>query len=519
MKKTLGPVAGAIGLLLTLTSIITLFVTVGSLVLFGVKLALGIALLIFWGVTARKNDSSVVRSAFFFSSSIGLLLAFIALLAALNFIVAKKSPTWDLTAKKVFSLSPQTVKTLENLKQPVHVIAFVEGGTPEQLENFFKRYAQGSEKFTFEFKDPRKSPDLALKYKLRQGQPAAVLLAGEQHTMLNLQRLGLADIAEQELTNGILKLEAVGSQKLYFLVGHGEVPLEPASQSEEAVAQSLAALKRLLGDEGYAPEGLNLVQRGEVPRDASAIVIAGARTKLSDAEIKIVDEYLARGGRLLYFAEAQVVSGLEPLLAEYGVAVEPGIVADSKVNPDQPYGVYTPFFGDHEIVRALAAQQMNVVFATARALTVLREGTLPEISVTPLVLTTPYAWADLNVGEKPTQDEGERTGQLPLAVAIVRPVQLQDRRTDITRIVVFGDSDITAGTLGITPANLNLVLNAFAWCTQQIQKITIRPPDRDISTIDLTNNQLEGIRLVSMDVVPTLLLAIGLTIWLTRKSR
>lgn len=519
MKKTLGTVAGAVGLLLTLTSIITLFVTVGSLALFATKLGLGVLLLIVWFFTARKNDGALMRSTFFFSSSVGLLLAFVALLAAGNYIVARKAPTWDLTAKKVFSLAPQTTKTLEGLQQPVKLIAFVEGQIPEPLEAFFQRYAAVSDKFTFEFKDPRKTPDLTLKYQIRQGQPAAVLTAGEQHTMLNLQRLGMQQIAEQELTNGIIKLTTVGTQRVYFLVGHGEVPLEPKEQTEDAVAQSLAALKRLLGDEGYAPEGLNLVQRGEIPRDASALVIAGARTKLSAAELKLVDQYLEQGGRLLYFAEAQVVSGLEPLLAQYGVAVEPGIVADAKVNPDQPYGVYTPFFGEHEIVRALAAQQMNVVFATSRALTILREGTLPDVQPTAIVLTTPYAWADLNPGENPEQDEGERVGQLPLAVTVTRRVMQPNARSEEARLVVFGDADITAGTLGITPANLNLVLNSFAWCTQQGQKITIRPPDRDISTIDLTVAQLDTIRLLAMDVFPTALLAIGLTIWLTRRSR
>ncbi len=519
MNKTLSTVAGAIGLLLTLTSVITLFVTVGSLSLFVTKLGIGLSLLVVWAITAKRNDSALIRSAFFFSSSVGLLVAFIALLTGANFIVAKKAPTWDLTAKRVFSLAPQTMKTLENLKQPVKVIAFVEGPIPEPLETFFQRYASVSDKFTYEFKDPRKAPDLTLKYQIRQGQPAAVLIAGEQHTMLNLQRLGMAQIAEQELTNGLIKLETVGAQKLYFVVGHGEVPLEPTAQTEEAVAQSLVAIKRLLGDEGYAPEGLNLVQRGEVPRDASALVIAGARTSFSGGEIKLIDDYLEHGGRLLYFAEAQVVSGLEPLLAEYGVVIEPGIVADAKVNPDQPYGVYTPFFGEHEIVRALAAQQMNVVFATTRALTVLREGALDNVLAVPLVLTTPYAWVDLNPGEKPQPEEGERVGQMPLALAITRRVSAPNPITGEARIVVFGDSDILAGTLGITPANLNLVLNSFAWATQQIQKITIRPPDRDISTIDLTDAQLDTVRLLAMDVFPTALLAIGLSIWLTRRSR
>lgn len=518
MKKTLGTVAGAIGLLLVLTSLVTLFVTIGSLTLFVTKLSLGVALLIFWGFTARGSNSTVVRSAFFFSSSIGLLLAFIAVLAAANYIVAKKSPTWDLTAKKVYSLAPQTQKTVENLRAPVKVIAFVEGPIPEGVEALFQRYARLSEKFTYEFKDPRRAPDLTARFQIRQGQPAAALIEGEQYTMLNLERLQLPQIAEQELTNGLLKLEAVGSQKLYLVEGHGEIPLEPQGDSEEAVAASLATLKRLLGDEGYSPSPLNLIKTGEIPRDASAIIIAGARTKFSEGEKKLISTYLEEGGRLIYFAEAQAESGLEPLLAQYGVQVEPGIVADAKVNPKQPYLVYTPFFSDHEIARALKAQQMNAMFATTRALTLLREDTLPDLKVEPLVLTTPYAWADLNPGENPEPEEGERNGQLTLAAVVSRPAVAQTHRAEETRLVVFGDSDLLAGTLG-HPPNLNLVFNSIAWATQQIQKITIRPPDRDISTMDLTNAQLDTIRLLSMDVLPTALLAIGLSIWLTRRSR
>ncbi len=518
MKKTLGSVAGAVGLLLVLTSVITFLVTVGSLVLFAVKLGLGVALLIFWALTARTGDSALIRRASYFSSSIGMGLAFIGLLAALNFITARKAPTWDLTAKKIFSLSDQTVKTLEGLKQPVKIIGFFEGPAPEVVENLFKRYQEVGDKFSYEFKDPRKEWELTAKYQIRQGQPAAVLISGEQHSTVSMQRLVTGQLAEQELTNGIIKLQAVGSQKLYILSGHGEVPLEPQAQTEEAMASSLMALSRLLSDEGYAPEQLNLIDAGLIPADASALVIAGARTKFSDGELTLLEQYLNEGGRLLYFAEAQATSGVEPLLAKYGVQVEPGIVADSRVNPNQPYIVYTPFLSEHAISRALKAQQMNVIFATSRALTVLHEDTLPGVKAEPLVLTTPYAWADLNPGENPEAEDGERTGQLPLAVAVTRDVQGEAKRADETRVVVFGDSDLLAGTLG-HPPNLNLVFNAVAWATQQVQKITIRPPDRDISTFELTPGQAELIRVIAIDLLPTALLALGLSIWLSRRSR
>ena len=378
------------------------------------------------------------------------------------------------------------------------------------------------EKFSYEFKDPHRTPDLTMKYQIRQGQPAAVLLSNgptQTHTMLNLQRLGSSQLGEQELTNGILKLEKVGEQKLYFTSGHGEIPLDPVGEGEDAMLASLVTVKRMLQDEGYAPSALNLIEGGEIPADASAVVIAGARSKFSDNEKKILERYLEQGGRLLYFAEAQSEPELTELLAKYGAQLEPGIVADAKVNPEQPYIVYTPFFGDHEVTKLLRQGQQNVVFATGRAITQLKEGTLPELTVTPLVLSTPYAWVETSLGENPTRDPEERTGQLVLALAVTRKtIHNTPRRADEARVVILGDSDMLTGTFGYEP-NRNLVMNTFAWVTQQLQKITIRPPDRDISSIDLTDEKLGTIRLLAMDVFPTLLMAIGLTIWQARRTR
>jgi hypothetical protein len=336
--------------------------------------------------------------------------------------------------------------------------------------------------------------------------------------VLNLTRLANPQEAEQELTNGLVKLDTVGSQKLYFLEGHGEWPLTPVGQGEDA-ARAALQVKRVLEDEGYAPEVLNLISRQEVPADASALVIAGARTKISAPELTLLEDFLARGGRLLYFTEPGAENDLDALLAKYGVQIEPGMVADSKVNPEQPYLVLTPFQGDHEITAPISKARLNVVFATTRALTLLRGGTLPGVTTTPLVLTTPYAWIESSLAENPTPDPGERTGQLTLAAAVTRPTaDVPGKRSDQTRLLVFGDSELLVGAFGLEP-NRNLVMNAFAWATQQSKKITIRPPDRDVSSLDLTPEMMANIRLLSMDILPTLLIAIGLTIWLTRRAR
>jgi ABC-type uncharacterized transport system involved in gliding motility auxiliary subunit len=520
--KTLGKIAGGLGLLLTLTSGLTLFITSGSTTVFLVKLVAGIVLLALWAVTNGQSLATFTRSAFFYSSSVIISLVFVGLLVAANFIAAKRAPTYDLTRKKIYSLSAQTESTMKDLKDPVKVIAFFEGPTPGVLEDLFRRYGALNDKFTWEFRDPRKNPDLTLKYQIRAGQPAAVLVKGgptESHTILNLARLGSSQLGEQELTNGLIKLNTVGTQKLYFTQGHGEWPLEPAAQGEEAAMASLLAVRRVLEEEGYAPVALNLVERGEVPRDASALVIAGARSKFTEPEKKAVELFLAEGGRVLYLAEVGAEPGLDELLAKYGVQVDPGLVADSKVNPENPFIVITPFFGEHEVTSLLTKTKANVVLPTTRALTVLTQGLLEGAVATPIVLSSPYAWLESSMSDNPQLDSGEKSGQLPLAIAVTRSTSsANNKRSDEARLIVFGDSEILVGGFGYDP-DRNLAMNAVAWATMQTQRITIRPPDRDLSTIDLTPSLLSTIRLLSMDVLPLLLIGVGLTIWLTRRAR
>jgi hypothetical protein len=87
------------------------------------------------------------------------------------------------------------------------------------------------------------------------------------------------------------------------------------------------------------------------------------------------------------------------------------------------------------------------------------------------------------------------------------------------RLVVFASSQVVVdANWGVEP-NRNMVLNAFAWATNQGQKITIRPPDRDISTVDLDGPRLARIRFLSMDLVPLGLLSIGLAVWLSRRDK
>ena len=135
--------------------------------------------------------------------------------------------------------------------------------------------------------------------------------------MLNLARLADPQLAEQELTNGLIKLDTVGDQKLYFLAGHGEIAARARrSRAKRRAAPRGSAASACWKTRATRPTALNLIEGGEMPKDASAVVIAGARSKLPETEEKVLERYLDQGGRLLFFAEAEVETGLERAAGE-----------------------------------------------------------------------------------------------------------------------------------------------------------------------------------------------------------
>ena len=520
--RTLGKILGALGLVALLSAPYTYFVTTGSPWMAGAKAALGLALLAAYFATnlGEFGQFASRRSTFYLGTTIATVLVVLAALVAVNYVVVKKGKSWDLTTKKIFTLAPQTKSTLGSLKDKVRAYAFLAPSDPdyEQVDRLLQRYReQAPDKLEVVFKDPRKAPDLAQKYQLREGQTTLVLTRGsgdqENHTTVSVS----GGVTEQDLTNALIKLSSVGEQKVYFTTGHGEWPLDPSTPKDPA---SLSELKKTLLQEGYVPGTINLADGKEIPKDAALIVIAGARSKFSKGEAEQLAKYLGQGGRMLYFAEAGAEPGLDPLLAKAGIQVDPGLVADDVYAIDSPYLVVSHFFGDTDLARDLKKAQYNLQFPTVRGLTVIHDG-LPEgTQVAPVLTTSPNGFEVKSPTENPQRQSGDKAGSIPLIVQSTRNVaNAEGKRNDEMRLVAFGDSEILVDPNWGDEPNRNMVMNAFAWATSQVQKITIRPPDRDISTVDLDPPRLARIRFLATDLMPFSLLAIGLAVWLNRRSK
>ena len=138
----------------------------------------------------------------------------------------------------------------------------------------------------------------------------------------------------------------------------------------------------------------------------------------------------------------------------------------------------------------------------------------------PVVLTSSGAWEELDPANQPKRSPGQRTGSIPLVVAVTRPIpESKERRTPETRLVVFGNSVLLLDPNWRDEPNRNLVMNAVAWAAGEPQQITIRAPDRDVSSLDLDSQRLGRIRFLATDFLPLALLCTGLAVWLTRRNQ
>lgn len=515
MKRTIASrVLGALGLVLLLSTVVTLLFgqttfVVGKLALGLLGVALGFAL----GEPGGVKRFFAGRAAHFglFTALSALLV--IVVLGVANYVAIRRPRTWDLTRDRIFTLSPDTEKTLAGLAVEVRALAFY-GQADEsypRVNDLLRRYAARSKRFSFEFVDPYKDPEAVRKHAITEGGPRVVLIAGTEEAKPK-------NLDEEGLTNALVRVTRSGSKKLYFTTGHGEPDPRDAGERGESLAV------RALESEGYQVATLSLLERAEVPADAAAVLVAAPRKAFLAPELEALRSYAEKGGHLGLFLEPEVDAGLDALLAEFGVGLDKDMVVDPSPvaqlfggSPVVPIVKPSPA---HPVSRDLA--QTGLAFPTARSLSVLAG---KPVTPTPLALTGEEAWGETDIkslfarGKGAQRDPGEKSGPLPVALAAQRPTAAADKRSAEARLVVVGDGEFFGNQFQQLLGNLDFFENAVSWLAEQEDRITIRPRNREASRLFLTSAQVSAIKFLSIDALPVSLLGLGLAVWLVRRSR
>lgn len=444
-----------------------------------------------------------------------LFLAAIGLIAWLSTRYHFQS---DWTATGRHTLAPASVALLGELQGPIHITAFARQSelvaTRRQISDLVGRYQRHKKDLTLNFVDPDMAPDRV--------RSEGVSMDGEMIVEYQGRKLHVQQLAEQALTNTLHKLARAGERKVLFLDGHGE------RNPEGGANHDYGAFGEQLRNKGFHIARLNLTATPEIPADAALLVIASPQVDLFPGEVRMIQDYVERGGNLLWLAEPEGRHQLDPLAAQLGLAFHPGTVVDPTT---QLLGIDNAAFSvvveypPHAIVRDLASVTL---FPFAAAIDAGKVGEAWQ--ATPFLRTVPRAWSETGTMQGAiSYDAGsDVAGPLTLAVALERPRPAADQEAPADehdemgpqqRVVVIGDGDFLASAYLGNGANLELGERLINWLSHDDALMHIPPKAATDTQLELTPLLSGIIGFSFLIVIPGGLVIAGMIIWLRRRKR
>lgn len=484
----------------------------------------------------------------------------------------------DLTEEKRYTIKSQTKELLSHLDDEVFVEVFLEGDLNPGFKRFQKSIREtldefriySNNKINYTFTNPNQATgekarneymsELASKgisamnvIETKDGQkvekfvfPGALVSYGgfESGVMLlkGSRAQGSQEVLNQsienvefELANAIYKLVNTNRKKIGLVKGHGELD-----------SLQIASLNSALLEQ-YDVFQTDLVNSKAV-NSYHALIVAKPRTEFSEPEKYKLDQYLMRGGKILFLLDrldANMDSAsnenyfafpynlnLDDQLFRYGVRINPDLIQD-RVSGKYPIVVGNaggrpqimqldwPFFplinqyADHPITRNLDATQTKFISSidTVKAVGVKK---------IPLLFSSPYSrklTAPVKVGvndlRRQLKEENFVSEKIPMAYLLegqftsLYKNRFAPERVDTigfknqsvpTKIIVIADGDMARNDinprenkpqqLGYDPftrytfANQDILLNMVAYLTDENGLIKARNKEVKIRPLD-----------------------------------
>jgi gliding motility-associatede transport system auxiliary component len=508
-----------------------------------VALWIAAALIFAWGAfSLRSQLAEMIRQRR--GEIVLYTLGVIGVLIAVAYISARFPVRFDMTAARLYSLSPQTVKMLKRLEKPVHIVFFHDRMMRETVE-LYEQMARQTDKLAVEFYDPMLNPT--------QARMRGVEFAGTAIYESEGRRLQVNGPTETDIANGILRVSQGIQQTVCFLDGHGEpdpFSLESHDHTEGDVGHThglgakfvlherhgMAKARHGLETLNYVVEKISLLQGGITLSRCAVLVVAGPKTALLPSEVKAIDRYLAEGGNALFMLDPFIRSGLEPVIREFGVILDDDIVIDEASHfwADISAPAVTDY-NRHEVtsnlpltffpgVRSLSPTPQRVAGTSVRPLINSSKtsfgGTdreraefIPGKHKTgPLTLMVSVNRRPEFVGSTEAVARGPQDRQLPTETA-GKNTSAPGKSKDRSRIAVIGDSDFATNSFFHILGNGTLFLNTVNYLTSQENLIGLEPRTYDLPYVNLTNRQMKGTFFLSIILIPALLAVVGLAVW------
>jgi gliding-associated putative ABC transporter substrate-binding component GldG len=295
-------------------------------------------------------------------------------LAVINFLASKVHARFDLTEDKRYSITPATRELLKELQGDITIDVFLKGDFPAEFRklsnttneflNVF-RESSGS-KVRYRFISPEEevvsgkswgdslqalgASPINLNVQVKSGEenkivyPYALLQYNGERALVNLFQSSKRNISAAELNNAEAMMEYQFVKTVDKMM-HPEKPLVAyATGNGEPTDARTYDLQQVVGN-GYTLFTFDLTAQKYIPDTMKALLIIKPANGFTDAEKLKIDQYIMRGGKVLWFvdnlhAEQDSLSykseliaydrnlNIQDLLFNYGVRINPDLIMD-----------------------------------------------------------------------------------------------------------------------------------------------------------------------------------------------
>ena len=482
-------------------------------------------------------------------SAVSVTLLVVAVLVVLNLVSTRFFGRVDLTEGKIYSLSEASRQVAADLKDPLIARVYLSPDLPPQLItvrqyllDLLSEYrAYGHGQFQYEIVNPSTEEEESE----AQGygvQPFQANVYQADKVELKRIYLGLVFIhadhqepmAAVTSTEG-LEFQLTSAMRRVTRQSLGNVGIVAAAGGL-SLAEGLSSLQQLVSRE-YRIREVDLT-KSPVPGDITTLLVVGPRQNLPDTVLWRIDQYVMRGGPVMFLLDGgeanlqaspqqgggiafPITTNVDSLARHYGASPRPEYVMDQRHNQVQamqnlgfiqiPVAIPYPLFvqgskgsSDHLLSRDL--DRVDMLFASP-----LDINPVPNVTATVVVQSSPRSGTrKLPTMVMPPLEEQPAdfaTPDQPLAVALEGTFRSFWADSNLTappygpvadsaftatsadaRILVVGDADCVSDQgIGRNQFNQVFVLNALDWLSRNDLLIALRSrqvEDRPLETLE-----------------------------------
>ncbi len=447
-------------------------------------------------------------------------------------LTSRYSLSFDLTENAAYEIGEDTQALLAGLGQPVEVFilsaedAFGGSNYLSQAKRVMQQYPRYSQKLSLTFVDYASDPSFAAGFpdlKLSNGD--VIVRSGKKvkhipvnnlfhYTYTSSGSLAIeASRAEEALTSAILNVTGEKLLKIAVLTGNG------VTESKLFTA--------LLADNNYELASVNLTTESLNGFDGALLFSPTA--DLSEDVLRKLESFLYNEGTygktLLYTASAaqSAMPNLDAFLAEWGIGFANGAVFETKAERTYQYQPFYPLVHYEEGRYKDMLRDPNTPFLMplARPMQVLftaKDGYFVE---TLLSFTETSGVRPADAGENFTADQAAVSGPMPAMVISsfnAKGIEGAPLRSCIVASASTGIFD-TVALQNTSLTNSEYMLSLLGDLMGQTAGVSIQPKTLSGKTLGVTSAEATTLGIVLAGVLPLLILAAGMGVWLVRRYK